>query len=191
MSRIETRYLENRPHFVVPMVMLTVGVHSGSNGPLFYPPEELERSVPRWAGIPVVAVGHPVKNGQGVSAMSPEVFSEQKVGYVFNTAFDGFRLTADAWLDKERLQIVDPALFDRLNRGDTSPAEISTGLFTSNTPETGTFNGAEYIAVARVHVPDHLAILRHGRERGACSIDSGCGLLVRNDAEELDLAIAF
>ncbi len=43
LAPVRTRYeaLDGKRYLVVPMVMLTVGVHNGSRGPLYYPKEEL------------------------------------------------------------------------------------------------------------------------------------------------------
>ena len=51
-----------RDYLVVPTVILTEGVHSGSNGPLFYPGSELAPSAPAWNGMPVL-VYHAMVNG--------------------------------------------------------------------------------------------------------------------------------
>ena len=61
---IPTKQLEGRDHLVVPVVMLTVGVHSGSRGPVFYPAHELKNSASLWNGRPVV-VYHPALYGDG------------------------------------------------------------------------------------------------------------------------------
>ncbi|QDT52251.1 hypothetical protein Pan44_02600 [Caulifigura coniformis] len=182
MSRVITKQLENRPHFVTECTLLVEGIHNGSGGPLYYPADELQRSAPRWNGIPIVLY-HPVVNGVGVSAMSPEVFTNRRVGFCFGARMIGNRLVADAWLDVERLQIVDYDLFVQLNKGE-GPIEVSTGLFTSNSPERGIFNGVAYTAVARTHLPDHLALLPG--QVGACSVDAGCGLLRNSENRELD-----
>src|SRR5690606_1872073 len=50
--------LEGRQHLVVPMVMLTEGVHCGSQGCLFYPEEELAKVPAVWNYKPIV-VYHP------------------------------------------------------------------------------------------------------------------------------------
>ena len=50
--------LEGREHLVVPMVMMVEGVLDGSNGPLFYPAEEMAKLPQGWNEKPVV-VQHP------------------------------------------------------------------------------------------------------------------------------------
>ena len=66
-SPIRYETLKGRPHIVAPVVMMVEGVHNGTNGPLYYPPEEFERATPAWNLKPVV-VYHPTLNGAGISA---------------------------------------------------------------------------------------------------------------------------
>ncbi|MFT3784343.1 MAG: DUF2213 domain-containing protein [Nibricoccus sp.] len=172
---IRTAQLEGRDHFVVPVVMITVGVHNGSQGPIFYPADELKRSVPYWDGRPVV-VYHPEMYSNGFAA-HPEVFNRQKVGTIFNTRFVDQRLKADAWIDVERVGVVDPRVLNSI-RG-RKVMEVSTGLVFDNQCEAGVFNSKTYQATARAIQPDHLAVLPD--QIGACSVKDGAGLL-RNEA---------
>ena len=167
-----TATLEGKTHFVVPMVMLTEGVHNGSNGPILYQADDLRASLQAWNGRPVV-VYHPQLNGRGVSACDPDIVNRYKIGTVFNARFDGKRLTAEAWIDQERVGQVDDRVLQTIlhNR----QMEISTGLYFGFDVGEGTWNGQPYIATARNHQPDHLAILPD--LKGACSISDGCGLM--------------
>lgn len=180
---IQTKELEGRPHFVVPMVMVVEGVLNGSNGPLLYPADELARSVIAWNGRPVV-VDHPSLHGVSYAG-DPVVFNRQKIGTVFNASMDGRRLKAEAWIDAERVAVVDRRVLDTIyNR---QMMEVSTGLFTDNDEASGEFNGTRYLAVARNYRPDHLAVLPD--KIGACSIADGAGL-VRNEINVLDALVA-
>lgn len=183
--RIEIKDLEGRDHFVVPTVMITEGVHHGSQGPVFYPIEELRQSVPFWNGKPVV-VYHP---SMYVSqwAGDPAIFNQQKVGTIFNTRLDGKRLKAEAWIDVERVKRVDQRVLDAIH--NRQMMEVSTGLVFAGNDQHGVFNGKHYQTVAHNLKPDHLAILPD--QLGACSIADGAGL-VRNDAwEEVFIAPAL
>lgn len=172
--------MENRDWLVVPMVMLTEGVHAGSNGPLYYPEAELSKTPAVWNHKPIV-VYHPEINGVGVSACSPEILTSRKVGVIMNTTYDAKsgKLRAEAWLDPERVKSVDPRVMDALERNQL--VEVSTGLFTDNSKEDGTWGDETYNAIARNYRPDHLAILPD--QKGACSIADGAGLLQTNGAE--------
>lgn len=155
-----TRMLEGRKHYVIPVTMLVVGTHHGSNGPITYTADELKSSARAWNGKPVV-VYHPQLNGQGVSAADPDIIDRQRIGTIFNTYFDGRRLTAEAWIDAERVEQVDERVADavRLNQ----KMEVSTGLYFALEGD-----------IARNYQPDHLAILPD--LVGACSIADGCGM---------------
>jgi hypothetical protein len=176
MMRIDIKLLEGRKHFVVPVVMAVEGVLAGSRGAMFYPADELRKSVPLWNGRPVV-VYHPDMRFN-CTAGNPSVFNAQRVGTIFNTRFEGGKLKAEAWLDYERLETVDSRVLDAIRR--SQPMEVSTGLFTEEDGVAGNFSGRAYTAIARRHQPDHLAILPD--LKGACSIADGAGLC-RNAVE--------
>lgn len=176
-----TAKLEGREHLIVPTVMLTVGVHNGSRGALYYPSEELAKTAARWSGKPVVIL-HP--DG---SAGRPDVFERQRVGTIFNASFDGSRLKADLWLDVQRLSDLSPLTLDAIRSGKT--VEVSTGLWSDAEAPGGTFSGKDFAATVYNIQPDHLAILPD--RVGACSIRDGCGML-RNESSGLSLpAMAF
>ena len=171
-AQIRNEKLEGRDYLVVPMVMLVEGVLNGSNGPLFYPKEELAKVPQVWNHKPVV-VYHPTMNGKALSACDPEVIEAYKVGIIMNTSFDGKRLKSEAWLEPSRLEKIDNRVLEAVN--NKQMMEVSTGLFTENETISGNFNGTAYDAIARNFRPDHLAILPD--KIGACSIADGAGLL--------------
>ena len=69
-TRRETR--DGREYIVVPATLIVPGVLNGSQGPLLYPLDEIQRTADAWNGMPMV-VGHPTENGKPVSARSPAV----------------------------------------------------------------------------------------------------------------------
>lgn len=155
-----------REYIVAPVTMIVPGVLNGSNGPLLYKREELQRNVDAWNRMPIT-VGHP----QQGSARNPRIEDQSVVGNVFNARING-KLTAEGWFDIEALNRIEPRILDALESG--RKIELSTGLITTNEPSEGTLNGREFIAIARNLRPDHLAILLE--ETGACSIQDGCGV---------------
>lgn len=192
-SSIRWDQLEGRRHMIVPMVMLTEGVHVGSQGALLYPGDEIPKAAPVWNHKPIV-VYHPQINGVGVSACDPAILNSRKVGVILNTRVDTVvvanakpakrsraRLKAEAWLDPEQLKVVDNRVLEALERGDM--VEVSTGLWTENEGDAGEWEGERYEAIARNFKPDHLAILPD--VVGACSIKDGAGLN-RNQAPALN-----
>ncbi len=174
--------LEGRQYLVAPMVMLTEGVHAGSNGALYYPANELKKTPVVWNHKPVV-VYHPTHNGNALSACTPDTIEKYKVGIIMNAAFKKGKLHAEAWLEESRLKLVDNRVLEALESG--TMMEVSTGLFTDNedADDGAKWNNEAYSAIARNYKPDHLAILPD--KLGACSIADGAGLLRVNSANHL------
>ncbi len=170
---IRREQLNGVDHIVVPVIMMVEGVHSGSHGPILHLAEELGRFPESWDGIPVT-IGHPVVGGQYVSANSPAVLQDWSVGRIFNTHIAGSALRAEAWLDEVTLERVSGATLGRINNGEV--IEVSIGIFSDEEMVPGTWNTEEYVAIARNHRPNHLALLPD--EVGACSIADGCGIRV-------------
>jgi hypothetical protein len=183
-SSVRFDTMEGREYIVAPMVMITEGVHNGSNGSLYYPRSELAKTPEVWNHKPVV-VYHPTMNGLGISACDPVVITNRKVGVIMNTHFDfkTGKLRAEAWLEKERIEEIDPRIAETLNSGQVM--ELSTGLFTDNEIIDGEWNGETYTHVARNYRPDHLALLPD--KKGACSIEDGAGLLQLNQEQKKSL----
>lgn len=183
-TRIE--FLNNVEHVVVPCVAITEGVHEGSNGPLYYPAEELAKVPAVWNAKPVV-IYHPTRNGQGVSACDPEIINTRGVGVMMNTRYepgDGKdvpgKLHTEAWCEVSRIGAVDERLEEAIN--NNTMMELSTGLFTDNIQTPGEFRGKKYDAIATNYRPDHLALLPD--VTGACSIADGAGFLRLNHAKQ-------
>lgn len=170
--------LEGRDHLVVPCIMAKVGVLPGSGGPLFYPAEELSRSVPAWNMKPVT-VYHPTDStGKGISAATLEVINKRKVGILLNTRFEDDALKTEVWLDVEKAKVVDNRVLEFIE--ESKVMEVSIGLFTDNVGDEGEFKGTKFNATATNYRPDHLALLPD--QIGACSVADGAGLL-RNAAQ--------
>lgn len=166
-------------YLVAPMTLIVPGVLAGSQGPLLYPPDEVQRHTPAWNDIPIV-LGHPVnESGANISARSPGVLDKDGLGVVKRNTYND-KQQAEGWFNVKRLAAVDnrlqsegkPGLKDRILRGEK--IEISTGLFTENETEHGEYNGRAYTAIARNYKPDHLAVLVD--TPGACSVNDGCGV---------------
>jgi hypothetical protein len=168
---VRNESLEGRDHYVVPMVMLTEGVHAGNKGPLYYPKEELSKSPSAWDHKPIV-VYHP---DDDKTACRPTIINSQKVGIILNTEWDkkGKKLKAEAWIDKKRADKVDIRISESIEQNRVM--ELSTGLLTENEMTPGQWGIEAYEGIARNYRPDHLALLPD--KRGACSVDDGAGLL--------------
>lgn len=171
---VKVRMHQGRKHLIVPVTMMVEGVHSGTHGALLHTINELGQFPDSWNKMPII-VNHPQdEEGNYVSANDPDIADSPKtVGHVYHTRVDGSRLKAEAWLDEEKLNEASPETLANVNAG--KPIEVSVGVFTSDEPvENGEWNGEEYIAIARNHRPDHLALLPDAT--GACSIEDGCGI---------------
>ena len=190
-KRIRRESYGGEEHIVAPASLIVPGVLDGSDGPLYYPADEIAKNPLDWNHIPVV-VYHPTVNGVRVSAREPGILENQGVGYVFNSKADD-SLTAEAWFNVRRTLRVDSRVVESLEAGD--PIELSTGLFLSKTPapdgavfNTKTGEAKPYTFITGNYKPDHLAVLPD--KVGACSIKDGCGILV-NALSHGDLAEAL
>lgn len=183
---IREETLGGKKHFVLPVVMMTSGVHAGSHGPLFHDAAELGRFPASWDGIPV-AIQHPVDNdGTPVSCNQPSVLDKQVVGRVFNTHLDDGKLRAEVWIDPELISRIAPEALAHLKKG--KPMDVSVGVFTEDDMVAGEWNGESYIGIARNHRPDHLALLPGAT--GACSWNDGCGVRANQEGMQTN-AIKF
>lgn len=162
---------QGRKHMVVPVVMMTEGVHHGTHGPLLHLIDDLGRFVAAWNGIPVT-VAHPQEGEDHVSANQPHIIESQAVGRIYNAIVDDNRLRAEAWLDEEKLGRVSPEALQYIVEG--RPLDVSVGVFTEDEPASGDWHDECYEGIARNHRPDHLALLPGGS--GACSWADGCGV---------------
>lgn len=169
--------MEGKDWVVVPTQMITEGVHNGSDGPIFYPADELAKLPNAWNHKPVV-VYHPQVNGEGVSACDPVQLTSRKVGLLLNTKWDdgAKKLGTETWLDPSRMDVVDNRISEAIK--NETMMEVSTGLFMDLDPTPGEWNGEEYDVIARNLQPDHLALLPD--LKGACSIEDGAGFLRLN-----------
>lgn len=181
-GKVRRETLGGRKYLVAPLTLIVPGVLNGSNGPLFYPPEEVAKNPQAWNNVPIV-VYHPKSDKGHVSAKDPEVLDKQGIGMVLkaNVSKVGSspgKLRAEGWFDEERTKAVDPRVYSALVKGQKM--EVSTGLYTDNDPaENGAnHNGRPYSYVARNYRPDHLAILPD--QQGACSVKDGCGMNVNS-----------
>lgn len=182
-----------RSYLVAPASLIVPGVLNGSDGALYYPPEEISRNVSAWDGVPLV-VYHPLtENGEPTSALDEngridrKVYERVGVGALRNTRYDG-RLVSEAWFDEEHTRNADVKLFGpakilpRLNAEQA--IELSTGLHLEQDKRAGVCpkTNRSYDSSTRNYKPDHLAVLPD--QRGACSVEDGCGVVVNAEESE-------
>lgn len=170
---IRKETLNGKPYLVVPVVLLTEGVHNGSDGAIYYPYEELKKYPESWNGR-YIPVDHPEKEGASISANSPDAIEKWTIGQIFNCKIDETRkaLVAEAWIDEQKTKSIAKNVLDILNAG--TPLEVSTGLSFDAIVKDGEWNKEKYTKVATNIQPDHLAVLPG--KVGACSWVDGCGI---------------
>lgn len=168
---------QGKRYLVAPLSLIVPGVLNGSQGPLYYPLDEIKKGYEAWQDVPIV-VYHPQVNGTPVSANNPEVLAKQQIGMVRRPSVNG-KLVAEGWFDAEKTAKVDNRVLRSLLLGQ--PMELSTGLYVESEPaENGAhYQGRGYTYIARNYRPDHLAILPD--QVGACSLADGCGVCVNQD----------
>lgn len=168
-SEVKQGLYEGRRVIKVPVVMARSDVVMND---AWIPQEEL---IPEtWNGVPVTW-GHPTDGQQFVSAQSPEVHSDWRIGRIFNTGVEGTSLKGEAWIEVDRAMEVAPGFIETLLsvKGDL-PIDVSTGYFSKDEQASGQVEGREYTMINRELKPNHLAILFD--EEGACSWADGCGV---------------
>lgn len=184
--------MEGRDYLVAPMIMIVEGVHEGSNGPLYYPAEELSKIPAVWNHKPIIVYHPESDDGVGISACDPDILTNRKIGVIMNASIDSMEveinkkkvkivcLKSEAWLEIDRMNIVDGRIAEAIEKNEVM--ELSTGLFTDNEVVDGDWHGESYTAIARNYRPDHLALLPD--LVGACSIEDGAGFLRLNKAKD-------
>ena len=164
--------MDGKEHMVVPVVAIKTGVVNNR----FYSSEQLKAFAHVWNGVPV-PVGHPQADGKAVTANQPMFEEKTNIGKFYNVNFEDDKLKGEIWIDIDKAKRLGyEAILNHFDGGNLM--EVSTGLFSEfdNTP--GVWNGQAYVtAVKNIH-PDHLALLPN--EKGACSVEDGCGALRTN-----------
>jgi hypothetical protein len=119
-----------------------------------------------------------MRDGQFVSAGSPDVWDVERVGTTFNARVDGDALKLEAWVDPAAVERAgDDARAVMAAIEDGERVEVSTAAWVDEVPRMGALDGRKYEAVQINFQPDHMAILPMGQV-GACSWEDGCGVRV-------------
>jgi 2'-5' RNA ligase len=160
--------LGGREYLIAPVVAIRSGVLNGE----FVPAEEVEKYPEAWNGRPV-PLGHPMVNGDPISANTPDQ-DEKHAARLWNVIAENGTLKGEIWVDLEKARAIGGDALEVVNRLEAEhPIEVSTAYYRDLEPKSGKLNGARYSGIARNLRPDHLAILLY--EVGACSWKDGCG----------------
>ncbi len=171
---LRTATLHDKQYLVVPIVSAVgdkVWWPANSPVPELVPASVLEAGYWSRNNRPIVA-GHPKKDGEYVSANSPEILERYSYGHLFAAEYADKRVKVEAWFDKERATAVGPAatsIIERLEAGEQ--IEVSEGNFVIAVDEQGQLEGKEYKSKWVSAICDHLATV----DEGACNNKMGCG----------------
>ncbi len=176
---IRRETLDGRDYLVAPVVALVAGVLNQE----LVPVEEIERAVDAWNGRPVV-LGHPRAQGLPISANSPELEKQIRVGWLWNVEMAKDRIRGEIWVDVEKAKRMGGDAVTVLQRLEANEGiEVSTAYWRDLDEIPGQLNGEHYTGIARNLRSDHLALLLW--EEGACSWKDGCGVPRVNQKERV------
>lgn len=171
LSKIRRETTANgREVIVVPSFTLPFGVTMNRG---LYPEDEIRKAYQGLEGT-LAPAGHPVVNGQYVSAMTPEAINEFHVGaWNRDVRLEGNRVAVNKVIDVEIARQTEKgrAVLNAIDKGD--PIHTSTGIFLQ---QEMTPNAKGYEWIARNMQMDHDAILIG--EIGAATPAEGVGMLV-------------
>ncbi len=185
-ASIRTETLDGDEYLVIPSYTLPDGVIMNDG---LYPEEEISKAYQTLEGK-MAPLGHPVVNGEFVSATHPIALTRNHIG-AFNRNVrreawgdKGHRVYSEKWVNKEFASLTEGGrkLLDAINQGE--PIHTSTGVWLSRELAP---NGKGYSWIARNMEFDHDAILLG--EIGAATPEQGVGLMVNTaTARELNVS---
>jgi hypothetical protein len=176
---VKEETIDGRLYLVASGTLMTEGVRKANSGPVLYSKEFIKSDVDSWDKIPIV-YNHPKKGDDFISANSDGVIESSGIGFLRypKVKGDGEAWQADHCFDVEKTKKVDQRIILALKT--RTPFSTSTGLFLKRDQKSGKKGDKEYTSVAKSYTADHLAVLMD--QKGACSIEDGCGVLVANEA---------
>lgn len=148
-----------------------------------YPADEIEKSYKTLNRTPA-PLGHPMVNGQFLSAYDPEAQNMNGIGaWNENARRDGGRVLLDKVIDVERANACEGGkrVMDAINKGE--PIHTSTGLLCL----LENAEGEGYKSIAREIEFDHDAILLD--EEGAATPAQGVGMMVNADGKQTEIQV--
>lgn len=166
---------DGRTFLVVPSATLPDNVVM--NG-IMYPADEIDKSFKSLEGA-AAPLGHPMVNGQYVSASHPEAYLYNVGAINRNVERKDGRVWLEKWIDKEFAERNAPELVEAVNSGE--PIHTSTGLVL----ERIAVNGKPYKHEARNMVFDHDCFLLS--EQGAATPEQGVGVFVNSAGDQYEV----
>lgn len=165
-ANIREELYNNRLFIVLPSKTLPDNIVMNE---MLYPAAEIAAGFKSLEGTQA-PLGHPVVNGEYVSAGHPEAYLHNVGAFNKNVRRENGSVYIEKWIDKAYAEQVAPQLMAAINAG--KPISTSTGLTCNRKAVTG----KHYKWIAQNMVFDHDAILLD--EAPAAGVDQGVGMLV-------------
>lgn len=175
-----------KDHYVVPSYTLPSDVVM--NG-IMYPAKEIDANFHKLEGT-LAPLGHPMVNGDFVSAFSAEGINVGHIGaWNRNVKKVGHRVYSEKWIDIEYASRSTDGqrLLDRidgLTKGEGEPIHTSVAVYLEEIPALN--EDAGYRSIAKIHEFDHDAILLD--QPGAATPEQGVGLMVNVNVDQACMA---
>ncbi|WP_312740456.1 hypothetical protein [Cedecea neteri] len=171
-----------REHVVIPSYTLPANVIMNKE---FYPEAEITANYQSMEGT-IAPLGHPMVDGQFVSAFSPEGLCAGFVGaWNRNVSLKGNRVYSEKWVDVEKAKESEGgkrlmSRIESLESGDsTDPIWSSVAVYREQLPAPDDLKAQGADWVVKIHAIDHDAILLD--EPPAAGPEKGVGLMVNAD----------
>lgn len=171
-----------REHIVIPSYTLPANVIMNEE---FYPEAEITANYQSLEGT-LAPLGHPMVDGQFVSAFSPEGLNVGFIGaWNRNVSLQGNRVYAEKWIDVDKAKESSGGAellqrVEAIEKGETTePIWSSVAVFRERTPAPKELQDQGAKWVVKIHAIDHDAILLH--ELPAAGPEKGVGLMVNAD----------
>jgi len=171
-----------REHVVIPSYTLPANVIMNEE---FYPEAEISANYRTLEGT-LAPLGHPMVDGQFVSAFSPEGLNVGFIGaWNRNVSLQGNRVYAEKWIDVNKAKESPGGVellqrIEAIEKGETTdPIWSSVAVFRERTPAPKDLQDQGAKWVVKIHAIDHDAILLH--ELPAAGPEKGVGLMVNAD----------
>ncbi|WP_313105247.1 hypothetical protein [Pseudescherichia vulneris] len=171
-----------REHVVIPSYTLPANVIMNEE---FYPEAEISANYRTLEGT-LAPLGHPMVDGQFVSAFSPEGLNVGFIGaWNRNVSLQGNRVYAEKWIDVNKAMESPGGVellqrIEAIEKGETTdPIWSSVAVFRERTPAPKDLQDQGAKWVVKIHAIDHDAILLH--ELPAAGPEKGVGLMVNAD----------
>lgn len=168
-ASIREELYNNRLFIVLPSKTLPDNIVMNE---MLYPAAEIAAGFKSLEGTQA-PLGHPVVNGEYVSASHPEAYLHNVGAFNKNVRRENGSVYIEKWIDKAYAEKVAPELMRAINAGE--PISTSTGLTCNRKAVTG----KPYKWIAEDMVFDHDAILLH--DTPAAGVEQGVGMLVNQE----------